>query len=74
MQESLLAALQNILGGRATNALGAREAHGRSESYFPVFLPDAVVFPESTLEVAEIVKICASESVPIIGFGAWHLA
>ena len=31
--------------------------------------PDAVVFPQTTEEVAEIVKICAAHRVPVIAFG-----
>ena len=32
-------------------------------------LPDAVVFPESTEEVAAIVKLCAQHGTPIVPFG-----
>ena len=32
--------------------------------------PDAVAFAESTEEVSEIVKVCASHKVPIIPFGS----
>jgi len=33
-------------------------------------LPDAVVFPRSTEEVAEVVRICARHNVPIVARGA----
>jgi D-lactate dehydrogenase (cytochrome) len=33
-------------------------------------LPDAVVFPESTQEVARIARICSAHRVPMIAFGA----
>src|SRR6185369_8004435 len=32
--------------------------------------PDAVVFPQTTEEVQQIVRLCAAERVPVIGFGA----
>ncbi|NMO97936.1 FAD-binding oxidoreductase [Paenibacillus lemnae] len=33
-------------------------------------MPDAVIFPGSTQEVSDIVKICAAHSIPIVGRGA----
>ena len=44
-------------------------AHGRSETRFPDMPPDAVVYPRSTEEVSQIVKICARYKVPVIGWG-----
>lgn len=43
--------------------------HGQSESHFAPAPPDAVVFPTSTAQVAEIVALCAKHDCPIIGFG-----
>jgi len=43
--------------------------HGQNEAYFPNTPPDAVVFPRSTEEVSEIVKICAAHECPIIAYG-----
>ena len=45
------------------------EQHGRNEAYFPVTPPDSVVFPESTADVAAIVKICAEHNCPVIAYG-----
>ena len=46
-----------------------REQHGRDESPFPVTPPDAVVFCESTEEVAAVVELAARHRVPVIPFG-----
>ncbi|KQS88248.1 MULTISPECIES: FAD-binding oxidoreductase [unclassified Rhizobium] len=48
----------------------AREQHGRGESHHTPAIPDAVIFAESTEEVAEIVRLCAAEDVPVIAYGA----
>jgi len=64
-----IAELGEALGPRLVTARAEREAHGRSESHFPLTPPDAVVYPESTREVAEIVRACARLGVPVIGWG-----
>ncbi len=66
---AVLAALGALLGDRLTVSLPIREAHGRDESWHPVMPPDAVAFAQSTEDVAEIVKICASHQFPVIAFG-----
>ncbi|MGN6550375.1 MAG: FAD-binding oxidoreductase, partial [Pararhizobium sp.] len=45
------------------------EQHAHTTSYIPAQLPDAVVFPETSAEVQEIVRICADHRAPIIPFG-----
>jgi D-lactate dehydrogenase (cytochrome) len=64
-----LAALEALLGDRVTTSMAVREHHGRGEDYFKPVPPDAVCFPQTTEEVAEIVKICAAHKVPVIPFG-----
>lgn len=64
-----LAELAGLLGERFTTSLPIREAHGRDESWHPVVAPDAVVFAQSTEEVATIVRICAAHQIPVIPFG-----
>tara|TARA_B100000029_G_scaffold509566_1_gene599062 strand:+ start:4375 stop:5775 length:1401 start_codon:yes stop_codon:yes gene_type:complete len=61
--------LANLLGDRITTTMAVREHHGHGEDYFAAFPPDAVCFPNSTEEVAEIVKICATYNTPVIPFG-----
>ncbi|TAK43910.1 MAG: FAD-binding protein [Betaproteobacteria bacterium] len=67
--QSVVAELRALLGDRVSLAAAVREHHGKDESYFPYALPDAVVFPESTDEVRDIVMICGRHRVPMIPFG-----
>lgn len=66
----LTAALSQHFGPRFTTALAVREQHGRDESPFDVPPPDAVVFAESTDEVAFVVAQAAAHRVPVIPYGA----
>jgi D-lactate dehydrogenase (cytochrome) len=65
----LLAALIDRFDAKLSTTLVIREQHGRDESSFSVPPPDAVVFAESTADVADVVKLCAQFNVPIIPFG-----
>jgi D-lactate dehydrogenase (cytochrome) len=62
--------LINMLGERVSVNTAIREQHGRGESWHPSAPPDAVVFAESTEDVAAVVKLCAAHQVPIVPFGA----
>ncbi|HEY7875442.1 MAG TPA: FAD-linked oxidase C-terminal domain-containing protein [Actinomycetota bacterium] len=68
--DGVFAELSALLGERFTVARAARDEHGRDESPLPPAPPDAVVWPESTDEVAAVVAICARARLPIIPFGA----
>jgi D-lactate dehydrogenase (cytochrome) len=65
----LIEALKARFEGRCSTALVVREQHGRDESSFDAPPPAAVVFAESTAEVAEVVKLAARHKVPVIPFG-----
>ena len=65
----LLAELKALLGERVSTSAAVREHHGKDESYFPYAPPDAVVFPQTTEEVRDIVNICRRHRVPMIPFG-----
>lgn len=65
-----LEALSSLLGDRFTRSKPDLEAHGQSEAHFTPCPPDGVAYPETTQEVAEIVRVCASEHCPIVGYGA----
>ena len=67
--QSVVTELRALLGERVSVAAAVREHHGKDESYFPYALPDAVVFPESTEEVRDVVDICRRHRVPMIAFG-----
>jgi len=57
-------------GDRFVTALAVREQHGRDESPFDVPPPEAVVFCESTEDVAFVVTVAAEHRVPVIPYGA----
>ncbi len=44
--------------------------HGKDDSHHPPIPPDAVVFAQSTEEVAFVVRTCARHATPVIPFGA----
>src|SRR5437879_4625144 len=67
---TLVDRLAGLIGRRASVARGGLRQHGQSESHYPNLPPDIVVFPETTMEVAEIVKLCAGANMPIVPFGA----
>ena len=69
LDEEFLNALRGPVEQRLSTSLAVREQHGRDESYHEGRAPDAVVFPHSTEEICEIVKLCAAHSVPVIPFG-----
>ncbi len=62
-------ALAERFGKRFSTAEAVRAHHGHDESHFPDALPDAVVWPHSTDEVVEVVKLCHQHRVPVIPFG-----
>jgi D-lactate dehydrogenase (cytochrome) len=67
---TLVSRLASMMGSRATLARGVLQQHGRSEAYHDSLPPDVVVFPETTTEIVEIVRQCASLNMPIVPFGA----
>ncbi|MCV6584955.1 MAG: FAD-binding protein [Marinibacterium sp.] len=67
--QAAIAELSDLLGDRLSTGLSVREIHGRDEAYSPQALPDAVVFPDSTDEVSQIMRICSRHKVPVVPFG-----
>jgi D-lactate dehydrogenase (cytochrome) len=66
---ALIDALKARFAERCSTALVVREQHGRDESSFEAPPPAAVVFAESTVDVADAVKLASNCSVPVIPFG-----
>ncbi|WP_243611249.1 FAD-binding oxidoreductase [Shimia aestuarii] len=66
---AVLGVLKQRFGEKCQTGESMREQHGHTTTWIKNQLPDAVVFPKSTEEVAEIVKTCAAHKVPVIGFG-----
>ena len=67
--EALIQKLKSLFGERCSTALVVREQHGRDESSFAVPPPAAVVFAESTEDVATVVRLASEYAVPVIPFG-----
>jgi D-lactate dehydrogenase (cytochrome) len=68
--EYVIEALKARLDNRISTAEAVREQHGSTLTWLPNQPPDAVVFPQSTDEVVEIVNLCSERRVPIVPFGA----
>ncbi len=67
--ETAIGSLRQMFGDRLQTGQSIREQHGHTTTWLQTQAPDAVVFPESTDEVAEIVRICATHKAPVIAFG-----
>ncbi len=67
--ESAVKRLKTLLGERLSLSSSDRDLHGGSETYFALARPDAVAYPQTTEEVSALVKICADERCPVIGWG-----
>ncbi|MFJ7638169.1 FAD-binding oxidoreductase [Peribacillus sp. NPDC097225] len=66
----LVRALKEVLSeSQVTENQTVRELHGRDESYHATSLPDIVVFPETTQQVSEVVKVASIHKVPVVPFG-----
>ena len=66
---ALAQALAARFGERFSIGEAIRAHHGRDESAHPPAPPDAVVYPLTTEEVAEAVRLCRAHRVPLIAFG-----
>ena len=67
--QALIDALQTHFGTRCSTGQAVREQHGRDESALVAPPPAAVVFAESTADVAAVVALAAQYLVPVIPFG-----
>ena len=64
-----LSALKERFGERYGEGLALRQQHAHTTTWIPNQPPDAVIFPESTEEVVEIVNLCHTTRTPIVPFG-----
>jgi D-lactate dehydrogenase (cytochrome) len=64
-----LAELSARFGNRMQTALAVREQHAHTTTWVGNEPSDAVVFPQTTGDVQDAVRICARHGVPVIGFG-----
>ena len=68
-RQQAIAALRERFGARLSTLSGVRDHHAKDESWHHPHRPDAVVFPESTEEVVEIMRICAAHHTPVVAYG-----
>jgi len=61
--------LSDRFGNRFAQTRAILEQHCHTRTNLRSEPPDAAVWPESTAEVADIVKLCAAHRVPVIPFG-----
>jgi D-lactate dehydrogenase (cytochrome) len=67
--DTVIEALAARYGNRLVTAQAVREQHGHTTTWIDNQPPDAVVFPQVSADVQEIVRLCAAHRVPVIGFG-----
>src|SRR5215475_1243134 len=62
-------ALAARFGNRLVTSQAVREQHANTTTWVENQPPDAVVFPQTTADVQDVVRICAPRGVPVIAFG-----
>ena len=67
--KKVVAALTAAFGNRVVTSQAVREQHGNTLTWVPNQPPDAVVYPQNTADVQQVVRICAANGVPVIPFG-----
>jgi D-lactate dehydrogenase (cytochrome) len=67
--EAVIGALAARFGNRLVTSQAVREQHGNILTWIPNQPPDAVVFPQSTDDVQDAVRICAQHKMPVVPFG-----
>jgi D-lactate dehydrogenase (cytochrome) len=67
--DGVIAALAARFGNRLVTSSAVREQHANTVTWIDNQPPDAVVFPQRTEDVQEIVRLCAAARVPVIAFG-----
>jgi D-lactate dehydrogenase (cytochrome) len=66
---AITAELHKRFGNRVVTSLAVREQHGHTTTWIPNQPPDVVVYPETTEDVSDIVRLCSSYDVPVVAFG-----
>jgi D-lactate dehydrogenase (cytochrome) len=67
--EAAIGALAAKFGNRLVTSLAVRQQHGNVLTWIENQPPDAVVFPQSTDDVQDAVRICVAHKVPVIPYG-----
>jgi len=61
--------LQQKFAKQMSLSISDREHHGRDPGHFDSMPADAVIYPQSTEQVRDIVQICAAHKTPMIPYG-----
>src|SRR5947209_10311202 len=67
--DAAIHALAAKFGNRLVTSQAVREQHCNILTWIETQLPDAVVFPQSTADVQDAVRICTEHKVPVIPYG-----
>src|SRR6185312_2153483 len=67
--ETVIAKLAARFGNRLVTSQAVREQHGHTTTWLENQPPDAVVFPQTTEDVQDVVRLAAAHRVPVIGYG-----
>jgi D-lactate dehydrogenase (cytochrome) len=67
--DAAVRALAQRFGNRLVTSQAVREQHANTTTWIENEPPDAVVFPQSSEDVQDIVRICAAHRMPVIPFG-----
>ena len=67
--DAVLTTLSERFGNRFSRNRSVLDLHGHTRTQIRLEAPDGVVFPETTAEVADVVKLCAAHRVPVIPYG-----
>ena len=67
--DTVIAALAAQFGNRLVTSRAVREQHANTVTWIQNEPPDAVVFPQTTEDVQQVVRLCAAHRVPVIPFG-----
>ena len=70
LNDPALSALRSLFGDQMSVAGAILAEHAQSESLVTAGLPDAVVYPRATEEVAALAEWSTTHRVPLIGWGA----
>src|SRR3954471_18703908 len=67
--DAAVADLAAKFGNHLVTSRAVCEQHGNTTTWIANEPPDAVVYPQSSGDVQDIVRICAAHRVPVIAFG-----
>jgi D-lactate dehydrogenase (cytochrome) len=67
--DAVISKLTQKFGNRLVTSRAVREQHANTVTWIDNQPPDAVVFPQATADVQDVVRLCAQHRVPVIAFG-----